>query len=425
MCRKTASLCKSHIIPKFAGEWIKRNSMDGCMAHADRADKRVQDLRKVRLLCGDCEERFSRHESYFSREIFRPYHDGSESFEYDRGLESFAVSLSWRSLKVSYDKTKLEWPRLVPLIDEAESRWRSFLLGETQDAGPYESHLVFLGRGADAGRSLIGSDWYKLMSTDPTLAVSNYRVFAYSKLPHMFVVTAMRPSCMKGWKGTAIKANGTITTSQLIRDDRFKEFFSERARLYLTLSPGLSDEQRVKRFDKAMKRDPQRVLRSESSAIQLREADADRRKKMESMPGSVGELAECVIRQAARDPDADEERSHHMRFAGRRIADILVALPDDESRDLDLMIKGVMCEFEATQKHARGFFETNSLQVVFVADRNTTKGRLQSEIVGELRKLNYWQGGANTPTAVFFLNDGDSGYSLECGFTAWYVPHGL
>ena len=66
-----------------------------------------------------------------------------------------------------------------------------------------------------------------------------------------------------------------------------------------------------------------------------------------------------------------------------------------------------------------------SLTFLRVADRNTTKGRLQSEIVGELRKLNYWQGGANTPTAVFFLNDGDSGYSLECGFTAWYVPHGL
>ena len=398
-------------------------SASGSMANATRADKPVQDILKVRLLCGDCEEIFSKYENYFSRTVFRPYHDGSKSFEYDHNLEFFAISLSWRSLKISYDLARLEQPDLVPRIDEAESRWRSFLLGKTQTVGPYESHLVFLGGETGAGRSLHGSDWYKLMSVDPTLVMSKNLVYAYSKLPHMFVATSIYPHRMKRWSGTVINTSGKITTSQRINDAGFKKFFNNRAQQYLTSSPGPSAERMTKRFDKAMKRDPQRVMRSESVRIMFKERDLDRSKKMVRMPKLVRELAECVILQASTDPSTDEERKHHIRLVGSHIADILADLSDDESRELDLMIQAVRRKFPVAQKHARDIFETDSLRIVFMASRNATKDYQYSAIVNEIRNLAHHQGDIKTSTVVFFLNDVTHGYSIECGFAEWYMPY--
>lgn len=372
------------------------------MAHADRADKRVQDLRKVRLLCAGCEELFSKHESYFSREIFRPYHDGSKSFEYDRSLELFAISLSWRALKTSYDETKLKWPSLVPLIDEAESCWRSFLLGEAEDAGPYESHLAFLGQDAGAGLSLDGSKWYKLMSVDPTLAVSESRVFAYSKLPSMLVVTSIGPRGMKGWKGTVVKAGGKMTTLQRINDAVFSEFFSRRALDYLTSSPGPSEEQSAKRLEKAMKRDSQRVMKSESVRITLEERDSARRKKMAGMPELVRELVEHAVLQ---DVDMGDEHNQSIRLASTHLADLFAALTDGESRMLDRAIGGVMDEFAAT-KPARALVKADSLWVVFMAYHSATIARQDSEIKDEIRNLQLEQGSAKTPIVVFYLSDG-------------------
>lgn len=414
LCRKTSRIRKSHIIPKFVGDWLKRTSAAGYVAYADRGDKREQDLHKVRLLCDGCEERFSKHENYFSYKIFHPYCGGSKSFEYGRSLELFAVSLSWRSLRVMHDWAKSERPDLAPRIDKAESRWRSFLLGEAQDAGPYESHLVFLGGPESAGRYLGGSDWYKLRSTDIALYMHDDRVFAYSKLPRMFIVTAMSPPGMREWNGTEVETNGTIATSQLIGDAEFREFFRGRVQLARTLSPGPSTEQIAKRLEKAIRKDPRRVLGSESAKIMIRDADEERRKKMRNMPESVRELVEHLI-QTADDLDMSENHGQDTRLAVTRIADAVAALPDDESGELDLMIDGVMREFVTTQKRTRNFFQTDSLQVVFIAGRNVTKDQQQSEIQDELHNLQRRQD-AQTPIIVFFLNFTGDGGSFESGF---------
>lgn len=372
------------------------------MANATRADKPVQDILKVRLLCKACEERFSKYESYFSSKIFYPYHDGSKSFEYDCNLELFAISLSWRSLKISYDSARSKHPDLVPRIDEAESRWRSFLLGKTQTAGPYESHLVFLGGETGAGRSLRGSDWYKLQSADPTLIMSKNLVYAYSKLPHMFVSTSIYPHGMKRWNGTVIKTSGNMTTSQRIDDAGFKTFFSGRARKYLTSSPGLSAERSAKKLEKAMKRDPQRVMRSESVGIMFKEKDSDRNKKMERMPELVRVLVDSMILRDAY--DLDTEHGQCVRLASSRAADIFAALLDGESLKLDRVIRGVIDESVSTRKHTRDLFKTDSLWVVFMSYHNATTDRQKSEIEDEIYNLQLQQNEVKTPIVVFSLN---------------------
>lgn len=246
LCGEARFICQSHVIPKFFGDWLKRESPTGYLTSAEHGGRRRQDILKIPLLCHRCEEGFSKHENCFKSEIFDPFEkpesfDMLQSFAYGDSLELFATSLSWRVLKMDYQRARSERPDLVPLIDEAEYCWREFLLGNEQ-ANPYESHLLFLDGDASDVHSLGGSDLYRFYAVDPKLYADKYRVMAYAKLPHMIVATAIYPTSMNGWTGTSIKTSGKITTSQSIHDDAFREFFAGRAKQVTTLQDRLSNK---------------------------------------------------------------------------------------------------------------------------------------------------------------------------------------
>ena len=67
LCEHDRDLQESHIIPKFVGKWLKKTSATGFLVNANHASKRVQDLITLNLLCRDCEERFSKFETYFAK----------------------------------------------------------------------------------------------------------------------------------------------------------------------------------------------------------------------------------------------------------------------------------------------------------------------------------------------------------------------
>lgn len=103
LCGGAGFVCQSHVIPKFFGDWLKRESPTGYLTSVERGGRRSQDILKIRLLCERCEERFSKHENCFRSKIFDPFEkpeslDKPQSFAYDSSLELFAISLSWRVL---------------------------------------------------------------------------------------------------------------------------------------------------------------------------------------------------------------------------------------------------------------------------------------------------------------------------------------
>ncbi|AKL95575.1 hypothetical protein CACET_c21280 [Clostridium aceticum] len=74
LCKKKAELKNSHIIPKFVTDWIKKTGPTGFLRDTNNAFRlRVQDGLKVHLLCGECEQLFSKHEKIFAEKIFIPY----------------------------------------------------------------------------------------------------------------------------------------------------------------------------------------------------------------------------------------------------------------------------------------------------------------------------------------------------------------
>jgi len=84
LCKSDTSRQESHIIPHFVFERIKNNSPTGYLRGGlVDVDLRRQDGDKAKLLCGDCEQRFSPAEREFAERIFTPYHEsGMTSFEY-------------------------------------------------------------------------------------------------------------------------------------------------------------------------------------------------------------------------------------------------------------------------------------------------------------------------------------------------------
>ena len=147
LCRRSGDLQASHIIPKFVGKWLKDTSVTGTLAQTDGNNvEHTQDLPTYRMLCSDCEQRFSSLEKSFADKIFYPFHNSGDSrLEYSSWLERFAISLGWRVLRVGYEEFTSKRPEFSPQMESAEALWREFLLGDRQAVHPYESHLLFLG----------------------------------------------------------------------------------------------------------------------------------------------------------------------------------------------------------------------------------------------------------------------------------------
>lgn len=418
LCGEAGFVCQSHVIPKFVGEWIKRTSVTGYLVDAMHASKRRQDIHKIRLLCERCEGRFSKHENCFRNEIFEPFEksesfDKPQSFAYGSSLELFAASLSWRVLKADCGHTRSARPDLAPLIDEAEYRWREFLLGKNP-TNPYESHLLFLdGEDSDAN-SLGGSDWYRFRSVDATLCKSRHRVLAYAKLPHMLIVTSIYPRNMTGWKGTAIRTSGEISTRQSVDDEAFKKFFGNRAQEAMTLSPGPSVEQSRERLEKALE-DPQRFYGSESVRLLRKDEEAAMLKKTERMPEKVRWLAERAISRIV--DGADTQDGQRVRYDDRRVCSILADLPDDDLQKLERMVETVLGVPGAARKYVRSVWRADSVWISFMVHHDAAKEHERSRIKNEIEDLLRQRGGAETPIGVFSMNFKNSKFSFASAFS--------
>jgi hypothetical protein len=80
LCRADAPLRDSHIVPAFVARWIKETSATGYLRSYMVPNRRAQDFETKKLLCHDCEQRFSAAEDQFARDLFRPYHEGRSRF---------------------------------------------------------------------------------------------------------------------------------------------------------------------------------------------------------------------------------------------------------------------------------------------------------------------------------------------------------
>ena len=412
LCGRSGDLQASHIIPKFVGKWIKDTSATGFLASGTDG-ARVQDLPTFRLLCSDCEQRFSRLEKPFADKIFYPFHNSDDSrLEYGSWLGPFAVSLGWRILKAGYEVVKSKHPALYSQMAQAEATWREFLLGGRQTVSPYENHLFFLDSAKTAADAPEKFAWYLRRAAGWGVFAHNNRIFTYAKLPGMAFVTSIHPKVLKGWKGTRINQSGVIASSHTIDDDEFWRYLLNDAEKAVAPATRSSPEVQRKRLQKALQKDLKKFLESDTIQISTDEMVSRYKRRMAGMPRRVISLIDVIGNQVA---GTRAETAGNI-WRSRKIFDALADLSAEEATKLDSGIRNAIDLLMATGRSTKYRLTANTIRITFIANHNSTKADQRTAIAKELAEIETERSNSEIPLAIFSMNYEDDGFSFESGF---------
>lgn len=230
LCNQEAVLQESHIIPKFAIRWMKETGT-GYIRRIANPNIRLQDAGKMRLLCRECEQRFSGPESYFASEVFRPFLAGANKVKYDYRLTYFVVSLVWRALQRDRNEALESTFAHRKEFLEAEEEWRLFLLGGGALTRFTHFHIFIADLTIENPPGAPKFNQYCARAFDATFFELNGRCYVVTKFARFFFVTMLSSYTETEWVGTRIEnGSSTLSIPQEIRDGQFGGWLVERAK---------------------------------------------------------------------------------------------------------------------------------------------------------------------------------------------------
>ena len=186
LCGKYSKLIDGHIVPKFVIDYIKKTSVTGYLREGKNIKIRRQDIKRLRLLCNDCEQLFSKREKLFSENIFKRFHDEEmRRFSYEDWLRYFIISLCWR---ISIDKVEgfeKTHPALGNFVRQAIDNWTPYLLEKTKNPGDYQYNMFMTDiiSISDSSIGAIRLNWYLLRTCDATIVFSKKEVEICCRIP--------------------------------------------------------------------------------------------------------------------------------------------------------------------------------------------------------------------------------------------------
>lgn len=417
LCLKEKPLRDSHIIPKFVGKWLKEEGT-GFLVNASDGSKRVQDLGTEKLLCEDCEQKFSKLENSFASNIFYPFHkDKTREFDYDENLKPLIISIAWRGLQIikeGYLKKESGSP-LNSFVIQADKDWREFLNGEGTSIDQYETHMIFLDYLKPDSTTEVDPKfhWYLLHSTDFTICTGDKRVFFYVQLPWIALIISIEPKKLDGWDGTIINKNGCITMGQTIEDGWFFGFLQDRAKLALYSSEGPSEEVSTNRLVKAIEKDPEKYLKSNIFESWIIERDIVRKKKMEKMPSTLIDLVEIAIIQGSSGAGTSLVDSRFNKLKTRRIADRIADLSEEDAKRLDDLIDSVTRMSAILNENKQDTFTSDSVHITFMISLERSPESRVKSVDKEFNRMLKETGG-EIHFAIFSYSPGYDNYTSGC-----------
>jgi len=272
LCRRHRALARSHILPQFVGDWIKRTSVTGRLRLSDAPNRPVQDTAWRHWLCEECEARFSLDESEVNSRVFGPLHEEQvDRYRYGPAFYRFCVSVCWRVLHLLVEEDHLGGcDRFDNQMRRADDVWRAYLHGERRDAGAYDFHALPLDRvvagdigeaGAALNRFILRSIGMRPVCTDTHCAV-------VAKMARLLVIGTIVDPHRGEWHGTKLHREGGGWGQRDYRAPAWVKVYlrtgSERLRQILDT---LSDRQKqgtVDRLTQAIASDPNAVANSGS-----------------------------------------------------------------------------------------------------------------------------------------------------------------
>lgn len=240
LCNNEAELCDSHILPKFFFNWLKETSATKILRCAENPNKPMQDGFKQKLFCKDCEERFSKLETYFANTFFHTYINDYldeylaetskvDSIYYDERLLQFIISLQWRILISDKSNYQTENEKFNSILTKKIEVWREYLLNKRKDTGIGKTHLLFL-RNLINGSGYIDDDispkinMYLLRASDGSMIKSTKRLFIFSKIGPFIFITFLIPENIKDYHNTIVRKKGKISPVQKLLNEHVNQF---------------------------------------------------------------------------------------------------------------------------------------------------------------------------------------------------------
>jgi hypothetical protein len=221
LCQHGTQLVESHIIPKFFGRELKKRSNSQTLVNVLNPQKnpRPQDITKTFLLCRGCELLISKVETEFRNKIMPANKSLLCPIAYGDWMLKFAVSISWRVLTylkyapshseqdVTSKKLLTSLPTLLPEshseAEKALEAWRLFLLGQVEDVGEYDQHLVVLS-GKNFPHENCNALAFTLFQQDGIIAT-------HTLLGQFIILGFIKHSKIWEWKNTKLeRASGEI-----------------------------------------------------------------------------------------------------------------------------------------------------------------------------------------------------------------------
>lgn len=190
------------------------------------------------MLCLECENKFSKYESYFNREIFRPFVSGKQTvFKYDDRLNRFVLSVLWRLLEAGeiIDEAK---PTDKPILIESKRQIARFLRGDLSESFQLQMLAgVDLFKHEPTVELPDGAIYYVARVIDFSILSGDGKLYLYLKLPRFVFILPLKGFNVMGYRSSEVSHLGGIfnVESTRISDQVLADFiwetFTEISRL--------------------------------------------------------------------------------------------------------------------------------------------------------------------------------------------------
>jgi hypothetical protein len=336
------------------------------MRSATHPEIRMQDFAKMPFLCADCEQVLSKFECYFANKVFFPVLNKKVTeVTYDERLLKFIISLSWRTLKKTYDGQCKLHPWIKEQLDEAEKVWRDYLLDAREDVGHYESYIMFLDTLPQTFEFPPKFHWYAFRSVDSTLASDiESTVFSYMHFPQFFFVSTIRPLSFSGWDTARVEKTGKYKMHFVFNDKYFNNFLVSR---YNFAFPALdrTNPQIKEQIDRAIDANPQKFLKSTTLQFHLKESKRKRLRAIQNCSEVIKTLIQ-VVDCVEENPELTKDQQAMARLTGEIVADSLFRLPSHKAIVVDALLKSTVALANEQHPISECNFETDAIKAKFI-----------------------------------------------------------
>jgi len=249
LCNEARPLRLSHINPKFVFRFQRDASITAIRSHLTPY-RPAQDSRKIRFLCGECEERFNRWETAFKREVYDPYHTGTLStLLYGSWLLKFAASLSWRALRATLESGDPTPAEVQSASVDAEIAWRHFLLDRKEHPGRFHQYLFLLRPLEQLSDPILPTNFASYVQLGAATGIwhapRRHLTVAYCLMCSVIVVGIVSARNVRGWgerlrvRGGTLRSNGQMPPLDVV------EMIRSQARDHLEMESQIPERQKI------------------------------------------------------------------------------------------------------------------------------------------------------------------------------------